>query len=921
MKFQTAVSGTITSISFYKSFLNQGTHTAHLWTGDGTLLASATFTNETASGWQTVTFSQPVAVTAGTTYVASYHTGNRYSATTGYFDAPRTSGQLIAPTGAGVYAYGDTTTFPNNTFTNENYWVDVQFISSPNHVPIAVDDSGFNTAQDTPLVIAASSLTANDTDADHDGLNVISVSGATHGTVALNAQAQTITFTPTAGYNGPANFTYTVSDGRGGTASANVGLTVDQPSTGVSLFPASAAPTTITEGDPLPVELGMKFQASSAGTITGIKFYKGPQNTGVHEAHLWSSNGTLLATATFTGESALGWQTATFTSPVSIAANTTYIASYHSNGFYSADSNYFANPVTNGPLTALGSGASGGNGVYAYGASGQFPTATYGNTNYWVDVVYDQGTAANNDPVAANDSGFSTQQNAALTIAAVALLANDSDPDGDPLSIVSVGGATHGTIALNAQAQTVTFTPTAGYDGAASFTYTIGDGHGGSATATVALAVNAPGTALSLFAPSAGPTGPAEDDPMPVELGMKFRASSAGTITGIKFYKGPQDTGVHEAHLWSSTGTLLATATFSNETASGWQTATFTSPVTIAANTTYVASYHSNGNYAATGNYFTSAVTNGPLTALASGGASGGNGVYAYGASGIFPNATYSNANYWVDVVYNQGSGANNTPVAANDSGFATQENTAVTVPTSALLANDTDPDGDALTVTGVASATGGVASLNAQAQTIIFTPNTGYTGAASFGYTVSDGRGGSASATVSLTVNPPGAGVSLFAPSDTPATITEDDPMPVELGMKFTSDVAGTITGIKFYKGPQNTGAHEGHLWNADGTLLATATFTNETTSGWQTANLNTPVAITAGTTYIASYHTGGNYSATSNYFDTDHSNGPLTAPASTAGGGNGVFAYGGSGLFPSGSYNKSNYWVDVVFNGQLAA
>jgi hypothetical protein len=173
----------------------------------------------------------------------------------------------------------------------------------------------------------------------------------------------------------------------------------------------------------------------------------------------------------------------------------------------------------------------------------------------------------------------------------------------------------------------------------------------------------------------------------------------------------------------------------------------------------------------------------------------------------------------------------------------------------------------------------------------------------------------------VSLTVNSTTTAVSLFSPSDVPATITDNDPNPVELGMKFTSDMAGTISAIKFYKGPQNTGVHEGHLWNADGTLLATATFTNETASGWQTANLNTPVAITAGTTYIASYHTGGNYSATGNYFDTDHSNGPLRAPASAATSGNGIYAYGGSGLFPSGSYNKSNYWVDVVFNGQLAA
>jgi hypothetical protein len=173
----------------------------------------------------------------------------------------------------------------------------------------------------------------------------------------------------------------------------------------------------------------------------------------------------------------------------------------------------------------------------------------------------------------------------------------------------------------------------------------------------------------------------------------------------------------------------------------------------------------------------------------------------------------------------------------------------------------------------------------------------------------------------VSLTVNSTTTAVSLFSPSDVPATITDNDPNPVELGMKFTSDVAGSITAIKFYKGPQNTGVHQGHLWSANGTLLATASFTNETASGWQTANLNTPVAITAGTTYVASYHSGGNYSASGNYFATDHSNGPLHAPASTATSGNGVYAYGGSGLFPSGTYNKSNYWVDVVFSGQLAA
>ncbi len=69
---------------------------------------------------------------------------------------------------------------------------------------------------------------------------------------------------------------------------------------------------------------------------------------------------------------------------------------------------------------------------------------------------------------------------------------------------------------------------------------------------------------------------------------------------------------------------------------------------------------------------------------------------------------------------------------------------------------------------------------------------------------------------------------------------------------------------------------------------LLGTATFTNETASGWQQVLFSNPIAITAGTTYVASYHTNGNYSADPNYFATSHTNGFLTAPSSASSGGN---------------------------------
>jgi hypothetical protein len=155
----------------------------------------------------------------------------------------------------------------------------------------------------------------------------------------------------------------------------------------------------------------------------------------------------------------------------------------------------------------------------------------------------------------------------------------------------------------------------------------------------------------SVFPSTAVPSGIATNDPSAVELGMKFQASVSGSITALRFYKGATTTGTHVGSLWTITGTLLASVTFANETASGWQQQVLPSPVPIQANTTYVVSYHTaTGNYAVTAPYFTSAVVNGPLTALADG-AAGGNGVYLYGGGG-FPTNTWNSSNYWVDVVF-----------------------------------------------------------------------------------------------------------------------------------------------------------------------------------------------------------------------------------------------------------------------------
>jgi hypothetical protein len=139
-----------------------------------------------------------------------------------------------------------------------------------------------------------------------------------------------------------------------------------------------------------------------------------------------------------------------------------------------------------------------------------------------------------------------------------------------------------------------------------------------------------------------------------VEVGLKFRVNSPGYITGIRFHKDALNTGTHVGNLWTSAGTNLASVTFIEETASGWQQMALPSPVLIAANTTYVVSYHTDAGESADPGFFsTQSVVNGPLTALQNGGTDGFNGVYSVGlAPGTFPNLDSSGANYWVDVVF-----------------------------------------------------------------------------------------------------------------------------------------------------------------------------------------------------------------------------------------------------------------------------
>jgi hypothetical protein len=156
----------------------------------------------------------------------------------------------------------------------------------------------------------------------------------------------------------------------------------------------------------------------------------------------------------------------------------------------------------------------------------------------------------------------------------------------------------------------------------------------------------------------------------------------------------------------------------------------------------------------------------------------------------------------------------------------------------------------------------------------------------------------------------------SLWSNATTPSQPSYPDSVSYELGVKFKSSLNGSVTGIRFYKGAGNGGTHLGHLWTSTGTKLGEVTFTNETATGWQQANFATPIPITAGQTYIASYYDPqGNYAMDRPGFTNAVVSGPLRGLSDAEATGNGVFKSGASG-FPTKSNQASNYWVDLVFS-----
>jgi hypothetical protein len=159
-----------------------------------------------------------------------------------------------------------------------------------------------------------------------------------------------------------------------------------------------------------------------------------------------------------------------------------------------------------------------------------------------------------------------------------------------------------------------------------------------------------------------------------------------------------------------------------------------------------------------------------------------------------------------------------------------------------------------------------------------------------------------------------PNPAARFFTPTSSPATPDGGPDSAVEIGVRFTPSVNGTISSILFYKNSNNTGTHTAHLWSSNGTELGSGTFTAETSSGWQQFNFDSPISVVAGQAYVASYFCrNGHYSDDQYFFNVPLSNQYLIAPVAA-----GVYSYTSEsgGAFPVSVWFNSNYWVDVLFN-----
>ncbi len=579
-----------------------------------------------------------------------------------------------------------------------------------NPAPLAVDDTAI-TDEDTPVNIP---VLANDNDPDGDPLSVTQAS-AGNGTVVIEADG-TVTYTPDEDFNGTDTITYEISDGNGGTSTATVTVTVnpinDDPDV-TPLAPRENVDSAVVnvptagnfsdvDGDTLTFDAtglptGLTIDPATgviSGTIDPSASIGGPNGDGTYEVTVTADDGNGGTVST-----TFSW---TVTNPVPVAVNDTATTTEDTAtniDVLANDSDPDGDPLT----VVTASAANGTVTILPDGTIDYTPNPDFNGTDTISYTISDGngGTASalvtvtvdpeNDPPVAVNDT-TTTDEDTSVTIP---VLSNDSDVDGDDLTVTDAT-APNGTVTINPDG-TVTYTPDPDFNGTDTITYTIDDGNGGTDTATITVVV-APVNDAPIAAPDTADTD--EDTPVTIPVLANDSDVDGDPLT------------VTDATSPDGTVTINPDGTITFE-----PDPNFNGPATI----TYTIDDGMGGTA-------TSTVT--------------------------------------VNVAP-----VNDPPVAEDDTA-TTDEDTSVTVP---VLANDSDADGDPLTITE-ATAPNGTVVINPDG-TVTYTPDENFNGTDVITYTISDGNGGFDTATLTVTVDPVN---DVPVAQDDAATGTEDEPLTI---------------------------------------------------------------------------------------------------------------------------------------------
>jgi DNA/RNA endonuclease G (NUC1) len=413
-------------------------------------------------------------------------------------------------------------------------------VESVNDGPVAVNDTA-TTDEDVAVSI---DVTGNDQDIDGDGLSVASAGNGSHGTTAIVGNK--VVYTPAADLNGSDSFNYTVSDGQGGTATANVTVTINP----VNDPPIANADSAITDED-TAVEINVRLNDTDVdgdglsitnttnganGTVavvngsavyTPAENYHGSDNFTytVSDGHGGSAQGAVSVTINSVNDAPIATNDSATTDEdtpksIDVVANDTDVDG-------DTLTLLSVSGATNGSVSIIG-----GQALFSpdhnYNGTGTFNyTVSDGHGGEASATVTVTINSVNDNPVAGSDSATTDEDNSVV----VDVRGNDSDVDGDSITITNVSGASKGTavsITSGPNAGKVLYTPNLNENGADSFTYTLSDGQGGTATGNVAVTINPVNDAPVADAQSVSAN---EDAPKSITLSGSDVETTAGNLT------------------------------------------------------------------------------------------------------------------------------------------------------------------------------------------------------------------------------------------------------------------------------------------------------------------------------------------------------------------------------------------------------